>query len=35
VIAQRLPLSEARHAHELLEKGGTAGKIVLVANAAW
>jgi NADPH:quinone reductase-like Zn-dependent oxidoreductase len=28
-IAQRLPLSEARRAHELLGKGGMAGKIVL------
>jgi NADPH:quinone reductase-like Zn-dependent oxidoreductase len=30
LIAQRLPLTEARHAHELLGKGGIAGKIVLV-----
>jgi NADPH:quinone reductase-like Zn-dependent oxidoreductase len=30
LIAQRLPLAEARHAHELLGKGGIAGKIVLV-----
>ena len=32
LIAQRLPLSEARHAHELLGKGGVTGKIVLVPN---
>jgi NADPH:quinone reductase-like Zn-dependent oxidoreductase len=30
LIAQRLPLAEARHAHELLGKGGVIGKIVLV-----
>ena len=32
LIAQRLPLSEARQAHELLGKGGVTGKIVLVRN---
>jgi len=32
LIARRLPLAEARHAHELLEKGGVIGKIVLVCN---
>jgi NADPH2:quinone reductase len=32
LIAQRIPLAEARHAHELLGKGGVTGKIVLVAN---
>jgi NADPH:quinone reductase-like Zn-dependent oxidoreductase len=32
LIAQRLPLVEARHAHELLGKGGVTGKIVLVHN---
>jgi NADPH:quinone reductase-like Zn-dependent oxidoreductase len=32
LIAQRLPLAEARHAHELLGEGGVTGKIVLVAN---
>ena len=32
LIAQRLPLAEARHAHELLGKGGVTGKIVLVRN---
>ncbi len=31
LIAQRLPLIEARHAQELLAKGGVVGKIVLVA----
>jgi NADPH:quinone reductase-like Zn-dependent oxidoreductase len=29
LIAQRFPLAEARHAHELLGKGGVSGKIVL------
>jgi NADPH2:quinone reductase len=32
LIAQRLPLSEARQAQELLAKGGVIGKIVLVCN---
>jgi NADPH2:quinone reductase len=32
LIAQRLPLAEARQAHELLGKGGVTGKIVLVPN---
>jgi NADPH2:quinone reductase len=31
LIAQRFPLAEARHAHELLGKGGVTGKIVLIA----
>jgi NADPH2:quinone reductase len=31
LIAQRLPLSEARRAQELLGQGGVAGKIVLVS----
>ena len=31
LIAHRLPLAEARHAHELLGKGGVTGKIVLVS----
>jgi NADPH:quinone reductase-like Zn-dependent oxidoreductase len=30
VVAERLPLSEARHAHELLESSAAAGKLVLV-----
>jgi NADPH2:quinone reductase len=34
LIAQRLPLAEARHAHELLGQGGVTGKIVLVSNAS-
>ena len=34
LIAQRLPLVEARQAHELLGQGGVIGKIVLVTNAA-
>ena len=34
IIAQRLPLAEARHAHELLGKGGVTGKIVLMCNGA-
>jgi NADPH2:quinone reductase len=32
LIAQRFPLAEARHAHELLGKGGVTGKIVLVCH---
>ena len=32
IIAHRLPLIEARQAHELLGKGGLTGKIVLVLN---
>ncbi len=34
LIAQRLPLTEARHAHELLGKGGVIGKIVLVSDGS-
>jgi NADPH:quinone reductase len=34
LIAQRWPLAEARHAHELLGKGGVTGKIVLVPNGS-
>ena len=34
LIAQRLPLAEARHAQELLGQGGVTGKIVLVLNGA-
>ena len=30
LIAQRFPLADARHAQELLGKGGVTGKIVLV-----
>jgi NADPH:quinone reductase len=33
LIAQRFPLAEARHAHELLGKGGVTGKFVLVCSA--
>jgi NADPH2:quinone reductase len=33
LIAQRLPLAEARRAHELLGNGGVIGKIALVPNA--
>ncbi len=32
LIAQRFPLAEARHAQELLAKGGVTGKIVLVLD---
>src|SRR5262245_27939858 len=32
LIAQRLPLVQARDAHELLGKGGVTGKIVLVSH---
>jgi len=34
LVAKRLPLSEAQFAHELLEKGGVAGKIVLICHGA-
>lgn len=34
LIAQQFPLAEARHAHELLGKGGVTGKIVLVCNGS-
>ena len=34
VVAQRLPLSEARRAHEMLEQSAATGKIVLVPEAA-
>jgi NADPH:quinone reductase-like Zn-dependent oxidoreductase len=30
VVAERLPLTEARHAHELLESTASKGKLVLV-----
>jgi NADPH2:quinone reductase len=33
VVAYRIPLVEAARAHELLERGGHAGKVVLVASA--
>ena len=32
LIPQRLPLAEARRAHELLGKQGVTGKIVLLCN---
>jgi NADPH2:quinone reductase len=32
LVAHRIPLAEARQAHELLGQGGVAGKIVLVCN---
>ena len=32
LIAQRFPLTEARHAHELLGQGGVTGKLVLVTD---
>jgi NADPH2:quinone reductase len=34
VVAQRLPLSDARHAHELLERTAATGKLVLVPSGA-
>jgi NADPH2:quinone reductase len=30
IVAYRMPLAEARQAHELLSKGGVIGKIVLM-----
>ena len=32
LIAKRLPLEEARRAHEMLGEGGVLGKIVLMPN---
>jgi NADPH:quinone reductase-like Zn-dependent oxidoreductase len=32
IVAARIPLVEAARAHELLERGGHAGKVVLVAS---
>jgi NADPH2:quinone reductase len=32
VVAERIPLAQAARAHELLERGGYAGKVVLIAN---
>ena len=34
IIAQRFPLAQARHAHEVLGKGGVTGKIVLVTSGS-
>ena len=34
LIAQRLPLAEARQAHEVLGQGGVTGKLVLVPNGS-
>jgi NADPH:quinone reductase-like Zn-dependent oxidoreductase len=34
LIAQRLPLAEARQAHEMLGKGGVTGKIVLLGSGS-
>jgi hypothetical protein len=34
LIAEQFPLAEARHAHELLAKGGVTGKIVLLPNGS-
>ncbi len=33
VVAERIPLAEAARAHQLLERGGHAGKVVLVTGA--
>jgi NADPH:quinone reductase-like Zn-dependent oxidoreductase len=33
VVAERIPLAEAARVHELLERGGHAGKVVLVTSA--
>jgi NADPH:quinone reductase-like Zn-dependent oxidoreductase len=32
LVAERVPLAEAARAHELLERGGHAGKVVLVPS---
>ncbi len=34
LIAERIPLADARRAHELLGQGGVTGKVVLVCNTA-
>jgi len=34
LIAERLPLAEAKHAQELLGSGGVTGKIVLACNGS-
>lgn len=34
LVAERFPLVEARHAHELLGKGGVTGKLVLVSGGS-
>ena len=34
VVAERLPLAEARRAHELLDRAAVSGKIVLIPNLA-
>ena len=34
IVAQRFPLAEARHAQELLGRGGVIGKIVLILKAS-
>ena len=33
IVAERIPLTEAARAHELLERGGHAGKFVLVTDS--
>jgi len=33
IVAERIPLAEAARAHELLERSGHAGKVVLVTSA--
>jgi NADPH:quinone reductase-like Zn-dependent oxidoreductase len=35
IVAERIPLVEAARAHELLERGGYAGKVVLVAGTSF
>ena len=32
VVAERIPLAEAARAHKLLERGGYAGKVVLIID---
>jgi NADPH2:quinone reductase len=34
LVAQRIPLAEAKRAHELLGQGGVTGKIVLLCNTS-
>ena len=33
IVAERIPMAEASRAHELLERGGHVGKVVLITDA--
>ena len=34
LVAERVPLEDARRAHEILGRGGVAGKLIIVAGGA-